>query len=385
MTSTLGHQERKSRRNWSFGFLINPIAGMGGKPGLKGTDGEGTAEAARRLGAEPIAPMRAQRALARLVPNLRGVELVTGRGALGESIARDLRLEPRLVGPPVGDNTTAQHTREVAAEMRDAGVDLILFAGGDGTARDIVDVIGASVPLLGVPSGVKMHSGVFATSPETAGDVAASFLARQQGQAQLREAEIMDADEAELRAGRVSARLYGYARVPYERLRVQHAKAGGTSDDEAALDALCQKLARSLEAGCLYLFGPGTTTHRIVCHAGIPGTLLGIDAVLDGRPIGADIGETSILALSEGRRMRVILGVVGGQGCLFGRGNQQISAEVVRRAEGITIVSSLAKLLALEGQSLFADGDEALHALLPDYMRVETGPDQSVICRLRKG
>jgi predicted polyphosphate/ATP-dependent NAD kinase len=319
------------------------------------------------------------------MPRLQGVELVAGRAELGESIVRDLGLKPLCVGPRRSRETTAQDTRDAATAMRAAEVDLILFAGGDGTARDIFDVVGSAVPLIGAPSGVKMHSGVFATSPENAGDVAASFFAEPNRRSGVREAEIMDADEAELRAGRVSARLYGYARVPYERLLVQHAKAGGMQSDEGALDALCHKLAHSLETGRLYVFGPGTTTQRILRHAGIVGTLLGMDAVMDGELVGADLGEAAILALGEGRRTRIVVGVVGGQGFLFGRGNQQISADVVKRAESITVVSSLAKLLALDEQSLFVDADEALCALLPDYMRVETGPDQSVICRLRKG
>jgi predicted polyphosphate/ATP-dependent NAD kinase len=270
--------------------------------------------------------------------------------------------------------------------MREAKVDLILFAGGDGTARDIFDIAGTAIPLLGVPGGVKMHSGVFATSPESAGDVVSRFLSRFASKPLLREAEIMDVDETELRAGRVSARLYGYARVPYERLLVQHAKAGASRDGEAALDALCRKLAHEMEAGCVYIFGPGTTTQRILRHAGIEGTLLGVDAVIDGKLVSADLGESAILALSEGRRLRIVVGVVGGQGFLFGRGNQQISAEVVRRAarDAITVVASLDKLLALEEQSLFADGDDALLASLPDYIRVETAPGQLAICRLRK-
>jgi predicted polyphosphate/ATP-dependent NAD kinase len=271
--------------------------------------------------------------------------------------------------------------------MREAKVDLILFAGGDGTARDIFDVVGTALPLLGVPSGVKMHSGVFATSPENAGDVALRFLLRLAGEPLLREAEIMDVDERELRAGRVSASLYGSARVPYERLFVQQAKAGASRNSEAVLEALCCKLAHEMEPGCVYVFGPGTTTQKILRHAGIEGTLLGVDVVADGKLVGADLGESAILSLIEGRQARIVMGIVGGQGFLFGRGNQQISAEVVRRAGRgrITVVSSLDKLLVLKDQSLFADGDEALGALLPDYMRVETGPDQSVICRLHKG
>jgi predicted polyphosphate/ATP-dependent NAD kinase len=369
-----------------LGLIVNPIAGMGGRPGLKGTDGEGAAELARRLGAVPVAPERARRALARLAPHLERITLLTGHGELGESVAAALDLRPQLIGAPAREATTAQDSRELAAAMLSSGVDLILFAGGDGTARDIFDVAGGAIPMLGVPTGVKMHSAVFATGAENAGDVTARFLARSAGQPRLREAEIMDIDEGELRAGRLSARLHGYAQVPYERLLVQHAKAGPARDDDAALDALCRKLAQSMEAGCLYVFGPGTTTQRILRHAGIEGTLLGVDAVADGKLLGADLGERAILELSEGRSLRILVGVVGGQGFVFGRGNQQISAEVIKCAgrDGITIVASLAKILALEEQSLFVDsGDEALDSALAGFIRVETGPGQVLMCRLR--
>ena len=312
-----------------------------------------------------------------------GIDILTGHGELGEAVLHALQLRPTLVGRGAGSATTADDTSAAAAAMLARDVDLILFAGGDGTARDIFDVVGSRVPILGVPTGVKMQSAVFATTPENAGEVAARFLADPKAPARLRDAEIMDIDAHLLRCGRVSARLYGYARVPYERARVQHAKAAAPHDADAALKALCRKIALSLQPGRLYLFGPGTTTAAIMRHAGIAGTLLGIDAVCDGRAVGRDLDERAILALTEARRPCIVVSIVGGQGCLFGRGNQQISGEVIRRAGrgGVLVVSSLDKLVALHERGLFVDtGDAGADTMLTGYIRVEVGPDQSVIC-----
>ncbi len=173
--------------------------------------------------------------------------------------------------------------------------------------------------------------------------------------------------------------------MPYERLRIQHAKALGAPDDEAALDALCRRIADTLEPDCVYLFGPGTTTQRALRFAGLEGTLLGVDAVLNGRLIGSDLDEATLLTLTAERPTRIVVSVIGGQGFLFGRGNQQLGAEVIKRAgrDGITVISSLSKLLALNERSLFVDtGDPALDANLCGYLRVETGRDQSVVCKV---
>ncbi|MCO5066274.1 MAG: ATP-NAD kinase family protein [Rhizobiaceae bacterium] len=363
-----------------LGLIVNPIAGMGGKVGLKGTDGAATLAEARRRGAVPIAGMRARRALARMGA-LGNVRLITGVGDLGETVAGDLGMEAVPVG--AAPRSVAEDTRTAAAAMVASGVDLILFAGGDGTARDIFEVVGDRTPMLGVPTGVKMHSAVFATTPENAGEVTRRFLTADREQRRLRRAEVMDLDGD--REDRVSARLYGYAQVPYERARVQHAKAGAHVDDEAALDALCRAIAATLEPGCVHIFGPGTTTQRILRHAGIDGTLLGVDAVADGRLVGSDLGEGAILSLTEGMPTRIVAGVIGGQGFLFGRGNQQISPEVIRRAgrDRVTVVSSLAKILALEDGCLFVDtGDSELDAALAGFIRVQTAPDQAVLCKV---
>jgi predicted polyphosphate/ATP-dependent NAD kinase len=358
---------------------------MGGKVALKGTDGVGVSEEARRRGAVPIAAERARRALARMTVPLADTDILTARGELGEAVVRALGFQSSLIGDGPKSVTTADDTREAAREMLAWSVDLILFAGGDGTARDLFEIVGSKVPILGVPTGVKMYSAVFATNPENAGDVAGRFMADPNGRARLRDAEIMDSDEPLQQGARPSAHLYGYARVPYERSRVQHAKAAAPHDADAALDALCRKTAHSLHPGCLYLFGPGTTTQTIMRYAGIDGTLLGIDAVWDGRSVGLDLDERAILALIEGKQTRIVVSVVGGQGCLFGRGNQQISPKVIKRVgrDSILVVSSLDKLLALNDRGLFVDtGDGEADTMLAGYIRVEVGPDQSVICKV---
>lgn len=361
-----------------LGLIVNPVAGLGGRVGLKGTDGPEIVRRALELGAQPVAPLRAERALARLERHRDGLTIVTGERAMGGDAARGHGFETELVAAGGSDETTAADTRSVAAELERRKVELILYAGGDGTTRDIVDVVGTRVPILGIPTGVKMHSGVFATSPEAAADLAASHVARAGGE--LREAEVMDVDEDGLRAGRVSARLYGVARVPRDRARVQGPKAASRPGD-ASLDALCRELGRELATG-LVLFGPGTTTQRILAGMGVEGTLLGIDAVEDGRQAGRDLREGQLLELLDGPSARIVVSVVGGQGYVLGRGNQQLSPEVIRRSgpENLVVVASLEKLLALDPPRLLVDtGDPSLDCELSGYRRVLVAPGHSVV------
>jgi predicted polyphosphate/ATP-dependent NAD kinase len=368
----------------TLGLIVNPIAGMGGKVGLKGTDGAAILDEARKRGATPVAALRATRALKRLL-SLRGeIDLITCPGAMGGDVAAALGLSAILIAGTSGRDTGPDDTQSAAAAMRRRGVDLLLFAGGDGTARDIHGIVGADIPLLGIPTGVKMHSAVFATSPGNAGDIAAAFLDGSRPNPPLRDAEIMDVDEAAMREGRLSARLYGYARVPAERNLVQSAKAGALASDDEALDALAGEIAVAMEAGRLYVLGPGTTVQRIKTRLG-GGTLLGIDAALDGRLIGTDLNEAQLLSLLDGRKATIIVGVIGGQGYVFGRGNQPISAEVIRRAglDNIVIIGGLAKLLALDPPCLRVDtGEEAIDRMLAGHRRVRIGPQQAMIFKV---
>lgn len=369
----------------TLGLIINPVAGMGGPVGLKGTDGPDVLLEAQRRGARPVSSERALLALKRLAASSMPFRLLTGSGELGEDVARAAGLDPIVVYRPAAGSSQPDDTRSAALVMAYAKVDLLLFAGGDGTARDVLGMVSDRVPILGIPTGVKMYSAVFGTNPENAGNLAARIIAGEPS-VRFREAEVMDIDEDAMRSDQVSARLYGYARSPHERHLVQNAKAGSVLNENLALDAVSRQVVRQMKPGCLYLVGPGTTTRRVMSELGLPSTLLGVDAVLNGTLVGSDLNEHQLIRLMEGCEAHIIVGVLGGHGSLFGRGNQQISAEVIRRAgrEHIIVIASMDKLLSLDAGCLHVDtGDDQVDAALSGHIRVHTGPDRSVFFRVR--
>jgi predicted polyphosphate/ATP-dependent NAD kinase len=375
-----------------LGLIVNPVAGVGGKVGLKGSDGADILRRALALGAVREAPRRAELALGRLARLREHIEIVTCPGEMGADEARACGFEPVVIEGVTGTRwgerrpllpdgapaTTSDDTVAAARALRDMGVDLLLFAGGDGTARDVCRAVGGALVCLGVPAGVKIHSAVFATTPGSAGELAALFLHDRPAAVRLREAEVMDIDEDAFRDDRVSARLYGYLEVPYERTMVQSAKAGGCAGDAADLRAIAADVVNEMTPGAVYLLGPGTTTRAIAVALGVEKTLLGVDAVRDRRLIGADLSERQILELVEkatGQSVRIVVTVIGGQGHIFGRGNQQLSAEVIRRVglANIVVVASQTKLLSLHGGPLLVDsGDPALDAQFSGYLQVVT-------------
>jgi predicted polyphosphate/ATP-dependent NAD kinase len=368
-----------------IGLIVNPLAGLGGSVALKGTDGEAIVARARAAGAEPHAAERARLALERL--KLRAgpvLKIHAAQGEMGSDIARQVGLLVAPLATVPAAPTSAADTREAAAELARRQVALILFAGGDGTARDILGVVGDRVPILGIPAGVKMQSGVFAVSPAAAGEMAALLAHDPQGKAAFRAAEVMDIDETAMREGRLSARLYGYARIPFERSLVQNPKSA-EAGESAEIDALCREVAAEMVPGRLYIVGPGTTTVRVLHHLGLAGTLLGVDAVLDRAIVDRDLDSRALEALIHGRPATLILGVVGGQGFIFGRGNQQIAAPVIRAIgrDNIVLLASQRKIFALGENVLHADtGDAAVDALLAGYIRVRIGPGRSTLMRV---
>ncbi len=367
-----------------LGLVVNPIAGMGGRVGLKGTDGEAILRRAIELGAEPVAPSRAVEMLRYLSPIRGEVELITYPYEMGQNEAIASGFKPTVIGSITLGKTSAHDTEEAVGEMAELGVDLIVFVGGDGTARDICEKVDAVVPVLGVPAGVKVHSSVFAINPKAAAETTLRFIREE---LQLREAEVMDVDEEAFRMGRLSAKLYGYMMVPYEEHRIQATKVASplTEDEQEHQTAIAKHIVEEVEAGCLYILGPGTTTRAIAQFMGLEKTLLGVDVAYNGKLIGRDVNEKQLLSLVEGRRSKVVVTPIGGQAYLFGRGNQQISPRVIRAVgkENIIVVATKHKLATLRPRSLLVDtGDAILDQELRGYMRVVTGYMEETVVRV---
>ena len=371
-----------SGQAFRLGLIVNPLAGIGGAVGLKGSDGAAIVAEARERGAEPRAHARAVRALRMLAPLAGRIRIHAGAGAMGEDAAREAGFAVELAGGAIPAQTCAAHTVALARALAALPVDLLLFAGGDGTARDICGAIGTAVPALGIPAGVKMHSGVYAVSPEAAGEIVAQLVAGTL--VRVAPGEVRDLDEDAFRAGRVSARHFGELLVPEESRYVQHVKQGGVIADESAVAEIAAEMTQSMEPGCLYILGPGTTTFAIKQALGIAGTLLGVDVVRDGQCLARDAAEAQLLALlaAHAGPAAIVVTAIGGQGHVFGRGNQQISPRVLRRIglDRLRVVATKRKLQTLGGRPLLVDsGDPQLDDSFPDAVRVWAGYKEELL------
>jgi predicted polyphosphate/ATP-dependent NAD kinase len=304
---------------------------------------------------------------------------------MGAEALAGLGLAHEVLGQAAAATSTAEDTRRAVQALRDQGVDLILFAGGDGTARDIYDVIGSSVPVLGIPAGVKMHSGVFAVSPEAAGELL--LLLVRGGLVGLRSREVRDIDEEAFRHDRVRSRFYGEMLVPGEGRYLQHTKVGGRESPELVADDIADWVIEQMEAGRTYLVGPGSTTAAIMAKLGLPNTLLGVDAVRDGELLASDADEARLLELlaEAPGGAAIVVTVIGGQGHVFGRGNQQFSPRVIRAVglDNIIVIAAKSKIAALQGRPLLVDtNDPVLDRELCGWRTVITGYDDKILYRV---
>ena len=353
-----------------IGFVVNPIAGMGGRVGLKGTDGK--VEAAIERGAEMRAPDRARDTLVALRDVGDDVELFTYGAIMGERETREAGFEPTVVGQPSGEgtDTTPEDTRDAVRRFLEEGVDLVLFVGGDGTAVDVAETIaesGSDVPMLGVPAGVKVYSAVFAVPPEAAGHVAATFEETEQ-------AEVNDIDEDEYREGEVHTELRALAAVPVAKQRQASKQlSGGT------VEGLADGFVDETSPGVTYVLGPGSTVGTIKEKLGIDGTPLGVDVVRDGELVAADASEAGILD-ALGEENVIVVSPIGGQGFVFGRGNDQISPAVIRKS-GVEIVASRRKLDEV-GVLRVDIGDAELDEQLRGWHRVRVGRHEKRLMKI---
>ncbi len=352
-----------------MGFLINPVAGMGGAVGLKGTD-KLVAEA-RKRGARPISPDRAKAALEALRGLGPEVLFFTASGEMGERVLQESSFEYQVVYQAPED-TGAEDSKTACKAFLDRKVDLIVFCGGDGTARDVTSAA-EDVPILGIPAGVKMHSGVFAISPEAAADLIGGYL---RGELRLRETEIVDVDEEMYRSGILEASLYGLARTPYKPALVQERKQIYRSDNEEEFkDQIAIFASEFMRDGSAYIIGAGTTTSKIGAVLGIEKTLLGVDVVRGGKLVCKDASEKDLLSvLDEVEKAKIIISPIGAQGFVLGRGSQQISPKVLRRVgpDNLIIVATPHKLR--DTPYLLVDtGDPELDKMLSGRRQVVTG------------
>lgn len=367
------------------GLIINPVAGMGGRVGLKGTDGNATLQEAIARGARPEAGLRAAEALRVLAPKQGSLCLLTSSGEMGADVAESCGFAPEVVYRP-RPRTGPQDTVEAVREILGREVELFLFAGGDGTARDISRALGpdSEQAVIGIPAGVKIHSAVYATTPQNAGELARLFL--EEGSLPLRRAEVMDIDEDAFRQGHLSARLHGYLNVPCAASLMQHLKVGGAETEQAVLEGIARQVVEQMDEQSHYIIGPGSTTMAIMAQLDLEGTLLGVDVVRGGKLVAADANELDLLALPPDPPQVIVVTVIGGQGYVFGRGNQQVSPAVIRRAgrANIWIVAARDKILALEDGHLLVDsGDETLNKELRGYHRIITGYGETLVYPLR--
>lgn len=360
-----------------IGLVINPYAGIGGSVGLKGSDGEQTRQQAFERGAEQRANSRSAEALAVLADSAGGAQIrwLTAAATMGEDCLHSLGLQPEVVYRANGSQTEADDTQRAVQAMLDNGIDLLVFAGGDGTARDVYTVVGDRVPVVGIPAGVKIHSGVYAVSPRAAGQVIRRLVDGEL--TTLRLADVMDIDEDAFRQGQVRARRYGEMQVPGELEYMQAVKMGGRESDELVLADIAADVIESMDADVLYIMGSGSTVEAIMDELGLDNTLLGVDAVVNQQLIGSDLTAAQLEGLAaQYTQVCLVVTVIGGQGHVFGRGNQQLSPALIRKVgrDNLIVVASKRKLQALNGRPLRVDtGDSALDSSLSGLIAVTTG------------
>lgn len=368
-----------------LGLIVNPLAGLGGPAALKGSDAQDTSHIAAERGVQSRTPERLATFFSQLLPQQQRIQLLTASGQMGETLATANGWMVQIVYQ-TPDQTSSHDTCNAAKALMQAGVDLLIFVGGDGTARDVYQAVGDKQAVLGLPAGVKMHSGVFAVTPMAAASVVQSLLRGRLVAARL--GEVRDIDEAAFREGKVRTAYFGEMLIPDDQLLVQCVKCSGLPDDEIQLDELCAWLQEEMQPDVLYVLGSGGTLHQLKQNLGLEQpTLLGVDLWLNGQQVGVDVYEQQLFDIvSHNMKVRIVLSVIGGQGVVLGRGNQQLSPRVIRSAglDSLHFIATQKRLEALGGRPLLLDsGDDVLDRELSGFRRVICGYEDSVLYEFR--
>lgn len=352
-----------------LGLIINPIAGLGGSVGLKGTDGV-VAEAIQR-GAIPQAEVRTQRALTELLNNKNQITIYTGSGALGEKLAKQMGFACVVEKSISDEHTTGKTTQDLVRWLQQQDVDLVLFAGGDGTARDVYAAAQESTVFLGIPAGVKIHSPVYAINPSAAGALTNMYLTGKV--TKTSEQEVVDIDENQYRHDIINTKLYGYLTVPMEHAYTQNRKCASPPSEATTMKTIAARVVDDMEPDTYYLIGAGTTTRAIMQELGLAYTLIGVDIVCNKKLVAKDVYGKQIMQYIRGKKAKLVVTITGGQGFLFGRGNQQLTPEVIKKVgkDNLVILATKDKLFQLQGQPLLVDtGDAKLDQKLSGFYRI---------------
>lgn len=367
---------------FTLGLIINPYAGIGGAVAMKGSDGPLVREEALKRGATLKAQQRAEEALSVLLPYRENIKVITVSGNMGASLCQKLELDYQVAYHTRGEQTESDDTEAAAVTMLQYPIDLLLFAGGDGTARNICSTLGDQLPVLGIPAGCKIHSGVYGVTPRASGLLVEKML---QGElVTISDADVMDIDEQLFRQGVVKAKAYGEMKIPKDLSYVQAVKAGGKESDELVLHDIAEYVMDEMEDQH-FIMGSGSTVDAIMQRLQLKNTLLGVDVIHDQVLLENDVTAAQLETLVTAHSCRLVITLIGGQGHIFGRGNQQLSPSVIRAIgkENIWIVASKKKLQALNGRPLIADtGDPALDVELAGSIEVITGYNDRVLYRI---
>ena len=365
-----------------IGLIVNPIAGIGGRAGYKGSDNPENQKKALNAGYEKAAWKRASECL-QPIKGLNGYQLFSPTGEMGGDILEMLEIPYRQIYIPV-DPTTQADTHSCLERLMAEKVDLIVFCGGDGTARDVCAVCGHQLPVLGIPAGVKMYSGCFAVNPRIAGNLLKDYILGKNVSLELR--EVMDLDEAFLGRYSVNAKLYGYLLVLNQGASLQGPKVASAVNPFEA-EILAEEIVSKMQEDVLYIIGPGSTTYKIKKRLGVDGTLIGVDAVKNRQLIAKDADERTLLCLiAENPSVKIIVTCIGGAGFVFGRGNQQISAKVIERVgkENIQLAVTKSKLLSLNQRPMYVDtGDAKIDSYLTGYYRIPLSSQESTVYKIQ--
>lgn len=359
------------------GLIVNPYAGLGGPAGLKGSDAADTRVLASERGVES----RISQRIAPVLDILTSCTVITAPGQLGESWCRNGNLEPEVIAMSLeSEVTTATDTKSAVEILQTHDLDLLIFVGGDGTARDVLDVVATEQVVLGLPCGVKMHSAVFANNPAAAAEVVEQMRDKQL--LTVSRAEVRDIDEAAFQKGTVKSRFYGEMWVPESLRYMQQVKSGGKEDEALVVEEIAAEVVEHFDPELTYLMGSGSTTAAVMRQLNLENTLLGVDVVKDTEVLQPDAFEAQLFEVASASDCKIVVTVIGGQGHLFGRGNQQFSPRVIRAVglENIMVVATKTKLESLPNGILVDTGDTKLDQELSGFIRVITGYEDAVLC-----